>query len=130
MREALSFSVRHECVLVRSDLFLERTGGGGTDGALPCLALCRLSLQVTLLFQTLAINRGENLKILTVKVNIPDWVKNDFCRWCVNVRSAHTHSVHTCTTPHLLTFFLVVWPSAVACLMGNELGSDFHAARC
>ncbi|KAA0717848.1 S1 RNA-binding domain-containing protein 1 [Triplophysa tibetana] len=42
--------------------------------------------QVTLLFQTLAINRGENLKILTVKVNIPDWVKNDFCRWCVNVR--------------------------------------------
>ncbi|XP_016313415.1 S1 RNA-binding domain-containing protein 1-like isoform X1 [Sinocyclocheilus anshuiensis] len=36
--------------------------------------------------QTLAINRGENLKILTVKVNIPDRVKNDFCRWCVNVR--------------------------------------------
>ncbi|XP_076831041.1 S1 RNA-binding domain-containing protein 1 isoform X2 [Brachyhypopomus gauderio] len=36
--------------------------------------------------QTLAINRGENLKILTVKVNIPDWVKTDFCRWCVNVR--------------------------------------------
>ncbi|XP_030626299.1 S1 RNA-binding domain-containing protein 1 [Chanos chanos] len=36
--------------------------------------------------QTLAINRGESLKILTVKVNIPDWVKNDFCRWCVNVR--------------------------------------------
>uniref|UniRef100_A0A673JTB1 S1 RNA-binding domain-containing protein 1-like n=1 Tax=Sinocyclocheilus rhinocerous TaxID=307959 RepID=A0A673JTB1_9TELE len=63
-----------------------RTGGGGTDGALLCLALCRLSLQVTLLFQTLAINRGENLKILTVKVNIPDWVKNDFCRWCINVR--------------------------------------------
>uniref|UniRef100_A0A672NB54 S1 RNA binding domain 1 n=1 Tax=Sinocyclocheilus grahami TaxID=75366 RepID=A0A672NB54_SINGR len=63
-----------------------RTGGGGTDGALPCLALCRLSLQVTLLFQTLAINRGENLKILTVKVNVPDWVKNDFCRWCINVR--------------------------------------------
>uniref|UniRef100_A0A672NCV7 S1 RNA binding domain 1 n=1 Tax=Sinocyclocheilus grahami TaxID=75366 RepID=A0A672NCV7_SINGR len=59
---------------------------GGTDGALPCLALCRLSLQVTLLFQTLAINRGENLKILTVKVNVPDWVKNDFCRWCINVR--------------------------------------------
>ncbi|KAK3554800.1 hypothetical protein QTP70_033497 [Hemibagrus guttatus] len=42
--------------------------------------------QVTLLFQTLAINRGENLKILSVKVNIPDWVKADFCRWCVNVR--------------------------------------------
>ncbi|XP_066535847.1 S1 RNA-binding domain-containing protein 1 [Hoplias malabaricus] len=36
--------------------------------------------------QTLAINRGENLKILSVKVNIPDWVKTDFCRWCVNVR--------------------------------------------
>lgn len=36
--------------------------------------------------QTLAINRGENLKILTVKVNIPDWVKNEFCRWCINVR--------------------------------------------
>uniref|UniRef100_A0A672NB96 S1 RNA binding domain 1 n=1 Tax=Sinocyclocheilus grahami TaxID=75366 RepID=A0A672NB96_SINGR len=37
-------------------------------------------------YQTLAINRGENLKILTVKVNVPDWVKNDFCRWCINVR--------------------------------------------
>uniref|UniRef100_A0A671L709 S1 RNA-binding domain-containing protein 1-like n=1 Tax=Sinocyclocheilus anshuiensis TaxID=1608454 RepID=A0A671L709_9TELE len=37
-------------------------------------------------YQMLAINRGENLKILTVKVNIPDWVKNDFCRWCINVR--------------------------------------------
>uniref|UniRef100_A0A673X4Z4 S1 RNA-binding domain-containing protein 1 n=1 Tax=Salmo trutta TaxID=8032 RepID=A0A673X4Z4_SALTR len=36
--------------------------------------------------QTLAINRGENLKILTVKVNIPDRVKSDFCRWCVNIR--------------------------------------------
>ncbi|KAG2467323.1 S1 RNA-binding domain-containing protein 1 [Polypterus senegalus] len=36
--------------------------------------------------QILAINRGENLKILTVKVNIPDRVKNEFCRWCVNVR--------------------------------------------
>ncbi|GAA6070434.1 S1 RNA-binding domain-containing protein 1 isoform X1 [Tachysurus ichikawai] len=35
---------------------------------------------------TLAINRGENLKILSVKVNIPDYVKADFCRWCVNVR--------------------------------------------
>ncbi|XP_023660157.1 S1 RNA-binding domain-containing protein 1 [Paramormyrops kingsleyae] len=36
--------------------------------------------------QVLAINRGENLKILTVKVNIPDRVKSEFCRWCVNVR--------------------------------------------
>ncbi|MFT7805995.1 S1 RNA-binding domain-containing protein 1 isoform X2 [Arapaima gigas] len=36
--------------------------------------------------QILAINRGENLKILTVKVNIPDRVKSEFCRWCVNVR--------------------------------------------
>ncbi|XP_043915867.1 S1 RNA-binding domain-containing protein 1 [Protopterus annectens] len=36
--------------------------------------------------QILAINRGENLKILTVKINIPDRVKNEFCRWCVNVR--------------------------------------------
>ncbi|XP_055672337.1 S1 RNA-binding domain-containing protein 1 isoform X3 [Falco peregrinus] len=34
----------------------------------------------------LAINRGENLKILTVKVNIPDGVKNEFCWWCVNER--------------------------------------------
>ncbi|XP_008948545.1 PREDICTED: S1 RNA-binding domain-containing protein 1-like, partial [Merops nubicus] len=34
--------------------------------------------------QILAINRGENLKILTVKVNIPDGVKNEFCWWCVN----------------------------------------------
>ncbi|XP_075781532.1 S1 RNA-binding domain-containing protein 1 isoform X2 [Pelodiscus sinensis] len=36
--------------------------------------------------QILAINRGENLKILTVKVNIPDGVKNEFCRWCINER--------------------------------------------
>ncbi|XP_036402629.1 S1 RNA-binding domain-containing protein 1 [Megalops cyprinoides] len=36
--------------------------------------------------QILAINRGENLKILTVKVNVPDRVKSEFCRWCVNVR--------------------------------------------
>ncbi|XP_020856927.1 S1 RNA-binding domain-containing protein 1 isoform X2 [Phascolarctos cinereus] len=36
--------------------------------------------------QILAINRGENLKILTVKVNIPDSVKNEFCSWCVQNR--------------------------------------------
>ncbi|XP_048338697.1 S1 RNA-binding domain-containing protein 1 isoform X2 [Sphaerodactylus townsendi] len=36
--------------------------------------------------QVLAINRGENLKILTVKINVPDGVKNEFCRWCVNNR--------------------------------------------
>ncbi|KAF1375532.1 hypothetical protein PFLUV_G00221180 [Perca fluviatilis] len=36
--------------------------------------------------QTLAINRGESLKILTVKVNIPDKVKSDFTRWCINNR--------------------------------------------
>ncbi|XP_055358635.1 S1 RNA-binding domain-containing protein 1 isoform X2 [Betta splendens] len=36
--------------------------------------------------QTLAINRGESLKILTVKVNIPDRVKNDFIKWCINNR--------------------------------------------
>ncbi|XP_067466647.1 S1 RNA-binding domain-containing protein 1 isoform X2 [Thunnus thynnus] len=36
--------------------------------------------------QTLAINRGESLKILTVKVNIPDRVKSDFTRWCLNNR--------------------------------------------
>uniref|UniRef100_G3P9L8 S1 RNA-binding domain-containing protein 1 n=1 Tax=Gasterosteus aculeatus aculeatus TaxID=481459 RepID=G3P9L8_GASAC len=36
--------------------------------------------------QTLAINRGENLKILTVKVNIPDRLKNDFMSWCINNR--------------------------------------------
>ncbi|KAK9541323.1 hypothetical protein VZT92_001376 [Zoarces viviparus] len=36
--------------------------------------------------QTLAINRGENLKILTVKVNIPDRLKNDFTWWCINNR--------------------------------------------
>ncbi|KAM9053872.1 S1 RNA-binding domain-containing protein 1 isoform 2-T3 [Megaptera novaeangliae] len=34
----------------------------------------------------LAINRGENLKILTVKVNISDGVKNEFCRWCIQNR--------------------------------------------
>ncbi|XP_058021197.1 S1 RNA-binding domain-containing protein 1 isoform X2 [Ahaetulla prasina] len=36
--------------------------------------------------QILAINRGENLKILKVKVNVPDGVKNEFSRWCVNER--------------------------------------------
>ncbi|KAL6039876.1 hypothetical protein STEG23_013289, partial [Scotinomys teguina] len=36
--------------------------------------------------QILAINRGENLKILTVKVNIADGVKNEFCRWCLQNR--------------------------------------------
>ncbi|KAM4591014.1 S1 RNA-binding domain-containing protein 1 [Odontesthes bonariensis] len=36
--------------------------------------------------QTLAINRGESLKILTVKVNIPDRVKSDFTWWCINNR--------------------------------------------
>uniref|UniRef100_A0A8C5FJK6 S1 RNA binding domain 1 n=1 Tax=Gadus morhua TaxID=8049 RepID=A0A8C5FJK6_GADMO len=36
--------------------------------------------------QTLAIYRGESLKILTVKVNIPDSVKSDFTRWCINCR--------------------------------------------
>ncbi|XP_012720466.2 S1 RNA-binding domain-containing protein 1 [Fundulus heteroclitus] len=36
--------------------------------------------------QTLAINRGESLKILTVKVNIPDRVKSEFTRWCINNR--------------------------------------------
>ncbi|XP_016893012.1 S1 RNA-binding domain-containing protein 1 isoform X2 [Cynoglossus semilaevis] len=36
--------------------------------------------------QTLAINRGESLKVLTVKVNILDRVKSDFCHWCINNR--------------------------------------------
>ncbi|XP_077138522.1 S1 RNA-binding domain-containing protein 1 [Ranitomeya variabilis] len=36
--------------------------------------------------QILAINRGENLKVLTVKVNVPDRVKDAFRRWCVNER--------------------------------------------
>ncbi|XP_019715973.1 S1 RNA-binding domain-containing protein 1 isoform X1 [Hippocampus comes] len=36
--------------------------------------------------QTLAINRGESLKILTVKVNIPERVKQNFMRWCINNR--------------------------------------------
>ncbi|XP_023443885.1 S1 RNA-binding domain-containing protein 1 isoform X2 [Dasypus novemcinctus] len=36
--------------------------------------------------QILAMNRGENLKILTVKINISDGVKNEFCRWCVQNR--------------------------------------------
>ncbi|XP_029414492.1 S1 RNA-binding domain-containing protein 1 isoform X2 [Nannospalax galili] len=36
--------------------------------------------------QILAINRGENLKVLTVKINIPDGVKNEFCRWCIQNR--------------------------------------------
>ncbi|KAM8852451.1 S1 RNA-binding domain-containing protein 1 isoform 2-T2 [Synchiropus picturatus] len=36
--------------------------------------------------QVLAINRGESLKILVVKVNIPDRVKNDFTWWCINNR--------------------------------------------
>ncbi|XP_041034532.1 S1 RNA-binding domain-containing protein 1 isoform X1 [Carcharodon carcharias] len=41
--------------------------------------------------QILAINRGEKLKILTVKVSIPDRVKNEFCRWCVNERWRPRH---------------------------------------
>ncbi|XP_040286259.1 S1 RNA-binding domain-containing protein 1 isoform X1 [Bufo bufo] len=36
--------------------------------------------------QILAINRGENLKVLTAKVTVPDRVKDAFCRWCVNER--------------------------------------------
>nr|XP_061821469.1 S1 RNA-binding domain-containing protein 1-like [Nerophis lumbriciformis] len=36
--------------------------------------------------QTLAINRGESLKFLTVKVNIPDRVKSFFTGWCINTR--------------------------------------------
>ncbi|XP_068597742.1 S1 RNA-binding domain-containing protein 1 [Brachionichthys hirsutus] len=36
--------------------------------------------------QTLAINRGESLKFLTVKVNIPERVKSEFTRWCINNR--------------------------------------------
>ncbi|XP_077438961.1 S1 RNA-binding domain-containing protein 1 [Vanacampus margaritifer] len=36
--------------------------------------------------QTLAINRGESLKILTVKINIPDRVKKNFLWWCINNR--------------------------------------------
>ncbi|XP_061915060.1 S1 RNA-binding domain-containing protein 1 [Entelurus aequoreus] len=36
--------------------------------------------------QTLAINRGEGLKFLTVKVNIPDRVKTFFTGWCINTR--------------------------------------------
>uniref|UniRef100_A0A672GRF8 S1 motif domain-containing protein n=1 Tax=Salarias fasciatus TaxID=181472 RepID=A0A672GRF8_SALFA len=36
--------------------------------------------------QTLAINRGESLKVLTVKVNVPDRVKAEFTRWCINNR--------------------------------------------
>ncbi|XP_068183516.1 S1 RNA-binding domain-containing protein 1 isoform X2 [Antennarius striatus] len=40
--------------------------------------------------QTLAINRGENLKFLTVKVNIPEKVKIDFTRWCINNRTKLT----------------------------------------
>ncbi|XP_061481408.1 S1 RNA-binding domain-containing protein 1 isoform X2 [Rhineura floridana] len=45
--------------------------------------------------QILAINRGENLKVLTVKTNIPDGVKFEFSRWCVNVRwrpKAYAHA--------------------------------------
>ncbi|XP_078085806.1 S1 RNA-binding domain-containing protein 1 [Mustelus asterias] len=41
--------------------------------------------------QILAINRGEKLKILTVKVSIPDRVKNEFCRWCINERWRPRH---------------------------------------
>ncbi|XP_077585752.1 S1 RNA-binding domain-containing protein 1 [Stigmatopora nigra] len=36
--------------------------------------------------QTLAINRGESLKLLTVKVNIPERVKKNFMWWCINNR--------------------------------------------
>ena len=55
-----------------------------------CLCTCVLCCVFTHAYvcaQTLAINRGESLKILTVKVNIPDRVKSDFTRWCINNRS-------------------------------------------
>ncbi|XP_069395035.1 S1 RNA-binding domain-containing protein 1 [Paralichthys olivaceus] len=44
------------------------------------------SIQRIQAHQTLAINRGESLKILTVKVNISDRVKSDFTWWCINNR--------------------------------------------
>lgn len=34
-------------------------------------------------YQILVINCGENLKVLMVKVNIFDGVKDEFCRWCI-----------------------------------------------
>uniref|UniRef100_A0A8C8DRT7 S1 RNA binding domain 1 n=1 Tax=Oryzias sinensis TaxID=183150 RepID=A0A8C8DRT7_9TELE len=56
-----------------------------------CVTVCFSRRNVCISFmhvcvQTLAINRGESLKILTVKVNIPDRVKSDFTWWCVNNR--------------------------------------------
>nr|XP_032830010.1 S1 RNA-binding domain-containing protein 1 isoform X2 [Petromyzon marinus] len=37
-------------------------------------------------YEVLALNRGENLKILTVKINIPVQVKTNFHSWCLNQR--------------------------------------------
>lgn len=55
--------------------------------------------------QILAINRGENLKILTVKVTIPDRVKDLFCRWCVNERSVY---ILTESFPFFFIFFILL----------------------
>lgn len=62
------------------------------------LTLTVCTFHSCLYVQVLAINRGESLKILTVKVNIPDRVKSDFTRWCINTRSdASTQtSTYTC----------------------------------
>lgn len=69
--------------------------GGWLWGTGPHLGCRHLSQRVTFALQVLAINRGENLKILTVKVNIPDRVKSEFCRWCVNVRLVSSPPAHT-----------------------------------
>ncbi|XP_077351883.1 S1 RNA-binding domain-containing protein 1 isoform X2 [Festucalex cinctus] len=47
--------------------------------------------------QTLAINRGESLKILTVKMHIPDRVKKNLVWWCINNRwkpKSHARQAH------------------------------------
>jgi len=45
--------------------------------------------------QVLAINRGESLKVLTVKIEIPEFVKNKFFFFCER-RWLRTHPQNTC----------------------------------
>ncbi|XP_062427907.1 S1 RNA-binding domain-containing protein 1 isoform X3 [Rhea pennata] len=64
-----------------------KLSGGLSTALLNCRTLEELDHVI------LAINRGENLKILTVKVSIPDGVKNEFRWWCVNERWRPKHFV-------------------------------------
>lgn len=102
-----------------------------------CIALTRGNMRafVCVCEQTLAINRGESLKILTVKVNIPDRVKSDFTRWCINNRSdthldANTliHSdrqAHTHTNAHKHSYTKYLYLHLSTCAWKTETAALF-----